>query len=250
MEGKEKKRFKCMFCDVRSNSKLDLFGHITTAHEGKKPYKCGICGVSFTQQAHSRAHLIRHLASIHEEKKTFTYESGTRLSSKQNFIDHNAGKNEKFRKNKHEKTSNCTMPRKEENKLKPCRIILSRLPKSVLRIAKGIKEDTQPLEHFSNNADPGDTSDKKEEKVDIASLHEGKETYKCAICDYKFLTKHRLTIHITSVHEGKKPFNCSICDYNCSRKEHLKKHIESVHKGKKPFKCSICDNSSSQKSHF
>ena len=36
MDDKEKKTLKCVFCDVTSNSKLDLFGHITKVHEGKE----------------------------------------------------------------------------------------------------------------------------------------------------------------------------------------------------------------------
>ena len=56
-----------------------------------------------------------------------------------------------------------------------------------------------------------------------------------------------MNIHIASVHEGKNPFKCNVCDTPFFHKANLKVHVESVHKGKKPFKCSECDALFSQK---
>jgi predicted nucleic acid binding AN1-type Zn finger protein len=46
--------------------------------------------------------------------------------------------------------------------------------------------------------------------------------------------------HIESVHEGKESFKCNVCDTAFSEKNKLNGHIESVHEGKKPFKCNDC----------
>ena len=40
-----------------------LTGHISTMHEGKKPFKCDICGTGFT----FRNTLNRHIQNIHEK---------------------------------------------------------------------------------------------------------------------------------------------------------------------------------------
>ena len=40
--------------------------------------------------------------------------------------------------------------------------------------------------------------------VDVASAHEGKNTFKCDICDYSCSQKNDMNVHVASVHEGKK----------------------------------------------
>ena len=84
-------------------------------------------------------------------------------------------------------------------------------------------------------------------KRQIGSLHEGRKSFKCDICDYSSLHKQNLKKHIESVHEKTKPFKCDICDYRCSHKHHLKIHIGSVHEKTKPFKCDMCDYRCSHK---
>ena len=39
--------------------------------------------------------------------------------------------------------------------------------------------------------------------------------------------------HVVSVHEGKNKFKCIICDYRFSLKVHMKLHVASVYEGKK-----------------
>ena len=55
----------------------------------------------------------------------------------------------------------------------------------------------------------------------------GKKPHQCSICDYNSSDKRQLKQHIASVHEGKKPHECSICDYTSSKKGNLKQHIQS-----------------------
>ena len=44
-------------------------GHITTIHEGRKPFKCDICNAEFT----SRQDMKGHITTIHEGKKTLIH---------------------------------------------------------------------------------------------------------------------------------------------------------------------------------
>ena len=60
--------------------------------------------------------------------------------------------------------------------------------------------------------------------------------------------KKKLNKHIASVHEGKEPFKCNICNSSFTQKGQMNGHVALVHEGKKPFKCSICDTSFAEKS--
>ena len=73
---------------------------------------------------------------------------------------------------------------------------------------------------------------KRNMNVHVASAHEGKKPFKCAICGYRCSRNSNLKRHVASVHEENKPFKCDICDYSCSRKGKLKQHVASVHEGK------------------
>ena len=91
-------------------------------------------------------------------------------------------------------------------------------------------------------------------KEHISEIHEeGKEPFKCDICNQSFsqkgnLSKHTASVHdsnkllkgsstkhITSVHNAKKSFKCDICDPSFYKK----KHIVKVHESKKPFTCNL-----------
>jgi uncharacterized Zn-finger protein len=45
-----KKPFKCNICDVTFFQKGDLTKHGKTVHEGKKPHKCNGCDKAFSQK--------------------------------------------------------------------------------------------------------------------------------------------------------------------------------------------------------
>ena len=63
----------------------------------------------------------------------------------------------------------------------------------------------------------------------IESVHEGKKSFKCNVCDTAFSEKSYLNGHIESIHDRKKPFQCNICDASFSQKGDMNEHIESVH---------------------
>ena len=46
-----------------------------------------------------------------------------------------------------------------------------------------------------------------------------------------------------SVHEGKKSHACSVCESSFAQKSTLRQHMESVHQDKKPHKCPKCESS-------
>ena len=59
------KNLQCETCNYFFKTKETLKRHITSVHEGKKPFKCDICTRNFARNAH----LLLHVASIHEKIK-------------------------------------------------------------------------------------------------------------------------------------------------------------------------------------
>ena len=47
---KEKKQFKCKFCEHAYSQKHNLDKHIMGVHEGMKPFKCELCEYESTQK--------------------------------------------------------------------------------------------------------------------------------------------------------------------------------------------------------
>ena len=76
----------------------------------------------------------------------------------------------------------------------------------------------------------------------VSSVHDGKKSFKCAICDSHYKSQDELNEHKKSVHDGKKPFKCDICHSSYNHEDELIGHMISVHDGKKPFKCDNCDS--------
>ena len=53
--------FECPHCDYKSSEKYNLSNHISSVHDGKKPYKCPICESRFTL----KYSLSKHKARLH-----------------------------------------------------------------------------------------------------------------------------------------------------------------------------------------
>ena len=90
--------------------------------------------------------------------------------------------------------------------------------------------------------------------------------FKCVVCCSAFSQKYTLKAHVSSVHEGKMSFKCDLCDsgffsqnYMCLQfmkktrefkcvtcaaifglMQNLNRHINLVHQENKPCKCKLC----------
>ena len=62
-----KKVFKCDVCGKSFSNQTKLTEHIAAIHEGKKPFRCDICSYRFSQKTTMK----KHVASVHEGKKPF-----------------------------------------------------------------------------------------------------------------------------------------------------------------------------------
>ena len=51
----------------------------------------------------------------------------------------------------------------------------------------------------------------------------------CPVCHKTYYNRKNLRIHMASIHEGKKDFSCSICDYKTKSKQELERHDVTKH---------------------
>ena len=127
-----------------------------------------------------------------------------------------------------ENTSNSVVPFELSH---PISIGMERDPLEI-----SIKDEYEEISNQEFKSKKNDTMGKYP-----TSVHTGKKTFKCDMCDKNFVDKQVISRHIASVHEGKKPFKCEICESSFSNKRNLKLHIASVHESKKTSRCEICD---------
>ena len=49
---------KCKTCDASFEGKGDLNRHVSSVHEGKKPFKCNVCNACFAQKSQLKRHVV------------------------------------------------------------------------------------------------------------------------------------------------------------------------------------------------
>ena len=54
----------CYICKASFTSERQITDHFVSVHEGKKPFKCEVCGISVSH----KNFLKRHVSRVHEEK--------------------------------------------------------------------------------------------------------------------------------------------------------------------------------------
>ena len=186
----EKKPFKCSLCDVRFTQKSAVRSHVKIVHEGEKPFVCSTCGYATGR----RNELARHIESVHEKKRPF-------------------------------KCPDCEYccPSKSQLRCHINNIHLGKRPHKCPTCDKAFKVGHHLRTH-------------------IKMVHEGLSImpYKCSLCGQKFGTKKQMVTHIEKTHNEANPFKCDVCAKTFSEEWKLKMHIASGHEGAQPNECYIC----------
>ena len=198
-----KKAFKCQVCN-RSGMKR----HMGSVHEGNRKFECDLCDYSSFQNAHMK----RHIFSIHEGRKPFKCDiCDHSYSSKANMKTHviSSWRKEGFQMQKlwlqllqkHHMSRQITLVHEGEKafQCKICDRNFSTRRCTLIKFMKGRSHfNAKCVKIFSL---------KDNMSKHIASVHEGKNHFKCEICDKSFFYKNDLNKHIASVQEGKKVSN-------------------------------------------
>ena len=249
----KKKPIKCYICEI-SFSERKLKAHFTSAHGGNKPFKCSICDSCFS---HNRKLKI-HVAAVHERQKPFKCTvCDARFSSNGNVKNHVETVHEKKKLFKCTQCDTCfstnsTLKNHIESvheKKRPS--LCSDCGKSFYsqdNLRKHISSVHEKKKPFICSHCSKSFALKGQLQKHTAAVHEGKKDFQCPLCGHCFSQKKDMKLHIASVHEGKKPYKCAKCVKSFSQNVNLKEHLLVVHEGKKPHQCSNCDASFSRKS--
>ena len=100
-------QFKCLICDFNFTPKDNLNEHVSTVHEGKKPFKFSNCDACFTRENH----LQKHISAVHEKMKPFKCskcESSFSLKGDMNRHNTSVHEGKKEFQCSRKGTSNCT----------------------------------------------------------------------------------------------------------------------------------------------
>ncbi|XP_042309688.1 zinc finger protein with KRAB and SCAN domains 7-like [Sceloporus undulatus] len=186
------KPFKCLVCGKSFSQKSNFNRHQVT-HTGAKPFKCLFCEKSFSQ----KSHLTRHQTTHTGEKPFNCLECGKSFSWKMSLTHHQVT-------HTGEKLFKC------------------------LECGKSFSWKINLTRH--------------------QTIHTGEKPYKCLECGKSFsrmlcLTRHQRT------HTGEKPFKCLECGKSFSCKISLTCH-QITHTGGESSKCLDCGKRFSQKENL
>ena len=185
----------CHLCFKNFESKEDVKNHVATDHVGKKPVRCGCCGL----RSHYKRNLQKHVRDYHKDNPCcMAYDDAhmkmnhileahilfdcmfcdTTFSQEKDYIEH--------LKLEHNIQYNCDQCENYE-----------------------ISTVTQD-QHRKRNHEDG-------KKYALAQYEKNKaQNHTCTICSKRFVTKSSLNSHIRYIHEKqKKPrYHCSMCEYS------------------------------------
>ncbi|XP_064595822.1 histone-lysine N-methyltransferase PRDM9-like [Liolophura sinensis] len=208
---KEKKPFKCTWCDYRCSVQSYLTRHVRT-HTAEKPFKCTWCDYRCTQQSN----LTQHVRTHTEEKPFKCTWCDYRCSVQSNLTQH-------VRTHTEEKPFKCTWCdyrcSVQSNLTQHVRTHTGEKPFKCTWCDYRCSRQSVLTQHVRT--------------------HTAEKPFKCTWCDYRCSVQSHLTQHVRT-HTGEKPFKCTWCDYRCTQQSALTKHVR-THTGEKPFKCT-CQN--------
>ena len=246
-------------------------------HEGKRPFKCGICGYS-TALNHK---LVKHIQAVHEKGKSRDCEYCGK-----SFVSHSALRKHLKLIHKQKKSQFVSYEKKAgDNLISP----LASLETSIDKVESS-QTDSSIKEHYpltSNIKSELIQVDEENHEInqyddfdnDEGSDYEGKgpfegdltshikKPYKCEICKrYKFSTENDLYAHMLLDHKGlrakkhygkkwssgytlkdhekENKFKCLLCDLRFSEQYLLENHVELAHTNEiceSDTICSICN---------
>ena len=183
------KELECESCEARFTRRDHLNRHISSVHEGKKPYECDKCDRKFSQLGDMK----KHISVVHEGIKPFTCEiCGSGFPIKSVMKAHKESVHEGKR------TCHCDLCGKNFASKQ-------RLKSHVEAVHEGNKPIVNRMEcTFCNKS----FASKQRLKTHVDSIHEGKkntvEKVQCEFCEKNFSSKQRLNGHISIVHESAK----------------------------------------------
>jgi len=258
-----KKPYSCHVAECSSAflKKTQLYSHLLAAHEISTPFKCEVCGTSFTTQSHLNRHtqnqhlsqfmctdcyqifdkfstLQKHINKEHK-KKPRCAQCGLTFSSQTNLNSHMS--------KVHIGNEECPSTQSSVD-LRTEVISSDQVNCSIDTDADTSNVDTSVGYHrvqYSEDVDDifeKEATAKEPDESNSVPVKNAAKSIVCTTCNQTFASKTVLTKHMKSVHNTIKitQYECSECSAIFKSKSNIVKHIQSKHKGVKRFHCSVC----------
>ncbi|KAK3875244.1 hypothetical protein Pcinc_019844 [Petrolisthes cinctipes] len=222
----EQVEFKCPHCPTRTFVTQDGYNnHVSSMHEGAKPYACATCGKRFAYQHSLRNHYALHEPPKEEREypcpmcgKVFTHPSSLIYHRDST---HNNGR------------------------VFVCNICNSAFKhKQLLQRHYSVHSEERPYV-----CEVCSTAFKTRGNLyNHMNTHTGLKKFTCEMCGKQFNHLTSLTLHVRS-HTGEKPYKCEYCGKRFTQNGNLQEHIR-IHTGEKPFCCDTCGKKFTTSSQF
>ncbi|KAM9633504.1 zinc finger protein 397-like isoform 1-T2 [Trichechus inunguis] len=206
----EERPYRCDICGHSFTQHYTLTQH-QRIHTGEKPYKCNQCGKAFSLSSY----LIIH-QRIHSGEKAYKCsECGKAFNQRSALIRHR-------KIHTGEKACICN----------ECGKAFSQ--SSYLIIHQRIHTGEKPYK--CNEC--GKAFSLSSNLIRHQRIHSGEEPYQCNECGKTFSQNSDLIIH-QRIHTGEKPYECNQCGKAFSLSSNLIRH-QRIHSGKEPYQCNEC----------
>ena len=232
----EKTSFECPFCKMTFELQKEMQNHVSSIHQGLKPYTCSLCNLAFSQ----KGNLKKHIRSKHDPEKVQIKKPFQCSLCEMTFNLKGSLKRHIMEKHDEIKPFTClecgvSFPRNEYLKYHIAKVHEGKMPEEVdPNIKKEITES-------SNSQIDNDLMYKVQAELannpdheNMVKQEENNKPSICLECGDNFLSNEELKRHIAEVHEGKNPeapFPCEICGNFFTSMSSVKKHIATVHLG-------------------
>ncbi|KAJ1523511.1 hypothetical protein ONE63_001363 [Megalurothrips usitatus] len=188
--------YRCEICGKTYTSQQALVNH-DRYHRGERPYECETCHKAFA----TNSHLVTHRRT-HTGERPFQCQLCQRC-----FADRSAFV-------KHERTHGPNGSVVKRYKCDEC--------------GSGFVDSCGLKKHIR--------------------IHTGERPYVCNVCEKTFSTSSTFVAH-KRIHTGERPYKCESCDKMFITKSHLLTHRR-THTGEKPFTCTVCNRCFADGSSF